>query len=451
MRRLISILLKIQNEVGVIWLLFFCLGNCEKTFLESHWSTPIALQGKAPSLYGESEKSLDPEDCGTCHREQFEKWNESFHSKAGGAGLQWQLKRLGVEKAEDCFSCHSPLAETQAYFKESKFAISKPSEEITSYLSKGKEERGILCASCHVRKHVRYGPPPRSGIDQHRSSPHGGYVIRNEFETSEFCAPCHVRKHVRYGPPPRSGIDQHRSSPHGGYVIRNEFETSEFCAPCHESPETGKRLNGKRLMETFTEWKKSEYATKGITCQNCHMENRSHDWKGIHDPETTKKAIGSSFEVKLEKERIVVLASLKNTGAGHKFPTYSVPKLFLSVTWIRNGNVYRSLSEKTIGRVTDIDLETEFEDTRLAPGEEAVLTADIDRSEWKKGDKIRFQAIVEPDEFYARMFQDNYDQRKKYLISGPEELQLLDALRKVKNTRYVLFEHEKTMDRLSFQ
>ncbi len=393
----------------MIWLLFFCLGNCEKTFLESHWSTPIALQGKAPSLYGESEKSLDPEDCGTCHREQFEKWNESFHSKAGGAGLQWQLKRLGVEKAEDCFSCHSPLAETQAYFKESKFAISKPSEEITSYLSKGKEERGILCASCHVRKHVRYGPPPRSGIDPNRSSPHGGYVIRNE------------------------------------------FETSEFCAPCHESPETGKRLNGKRLMETFTEWKKSEYATKGITCQNCHMENRSHDWKGIHDPETTKKAIGSSFEVKLEKERIVVLASLKNTGAGHKFPTYSVPKLFLSVTWIRNGNVYRSLSEKTIGRVTDIDLETEFEDTRLAPGEEAVLTADIDRSEWKKGDKIRFQAIVEPDEFYARMFQDNYDQRKKYLISGPEELQLLDALRKVKNTRYVLFEHEKTMDRLSFQ
>ncbi|RHX84551.1 multiheme c-type cytochrome [Leptospira stimsonii] len=408
MRRLISILLKIQKEVGVIWLLFFCLGNCEKAFLESHWSTPIALQGKAPSLYGESEKSLDPEDCGTCHREQFEKWNESFHSKAGGSGLQWQLKRLGVEKAEDCFSCHSPLAETQAYFKESKFAISKPSEEITSYLSKGEEERGIICASCHVRKHVRYGPPPRSGID-----PNG-------------------------------------SSPHGGYMIRNEFETSEFCAHCHESPETGKRLNGKRLMETFTEWKKSEYAIKGIICQNCHMENRSHDWKGIHDPEMTKKAIGSSFEVKLEKDGIVVLASLKNTGAGHKFPTYSVPKLFLSVTWIRSGNVYRSLAEKTIGRVTDIDLETEFEDTRLAPGEEAVLTADIDRSEWKKGDKIRFQAIVEPDEFYARMFQDNYDQRKKYQISGPEELQLLDALRNVKNTRYVLFKREKTMDQLTF-
>lgn len=392
----------------MIWLLFFCLGNCEKAFLESHWSTPIALQGKAPSLYGESEKSLDPEDCGTCHREQFEKWNESFHSKAGGSGLQWQLKRLGVEKAEDCFSCHSPLAETQAYFKESKFAISKSSEEITSYLSKGEEERGIICASCHVRKHVRYGPPPRSGID-----PSG-------------------------------------SSPHGGYVIRNEFETSEFCAHCHESPETGKRLNGKRLMETFTEWKKSEYAIKGIICQNCHMENRSHDWKGIHDPEMTKKAIGSSFEVKLEKDRIVVLASLKNTGAGHKFPTYSVPKLFLSVTWIRSGNVYRSLAEKTIGRVTDIDLETEFEDTRLAPGEEAVLTADIDRSEWKKGDKIRFQAIVEPDEFYARMFQDNYDKRKKYQISGPEELQLLHALRNVKNTRYVLFTREKTMDQLTF-
>ncbi|AOP34488.1 hypothetical protein A0128_11895 [Leptospira tipperaryensis] len=401
MRRLNTILLLRIKEVGVLWLLLFCFVHCEKTFLESHWSTPIAIQGIPPASYGESEKSLNPKDCGTCHKEQFQKWNVSLHSKAGGEGLQWQLKRLGVEKSEACFSCHSPLAETQAYFKESKFGFPKPSEEIRSYLNSGNEERGLLCASCHVRNHVRYGPPPRS-----ERAPNV-------------------------------------SSPHGGYVAKKDFESSEFCASCHESPKTGKELNGKRMMGTFTEWKQSRFASAGITCQNCHMENRSHEWKGIHDLETTKKAVTSSLILKLEKDQLTITASLTNTGAGHKFPTYSVPKVFLTLTWIRNGKIFRPLSEKTIGRVTDIDLETEFEDTRLSPGEKAVLKGKIALSDWKKGDTIRFQAIVEPDEFYVRMFQHNQDHKKELGISGAEELQLSEVLKKVKSSRYVLFKTDR--------
>ncbi|TGM57800.1 multiheme c-type cytochrome [Leptospira adleri] len=407
MRRLIKILLERRREAGrtiTIRLLLFFFANCERPFLESYWSAPIALQGSPQIAYGESEKSLDPNDCGTCHKEQFRKWNESLHSKAAGSGLQWQLKRLGEEKSSACFSCHSPLAETQEYFKKS-----KSSTRIFSYLKTGNEEHGILCASCHVRNHVRYGPPPRSG-----RSPSA-------------------------------------SSPHGGYVIRKEFDSSEFCSSCHESSEDGKKLNGKRMMETFSEWKRSRYATEGITCQNCHMPDRSHEWKGIHDPETARRALTSSFILEFKKEKLSIVASLTNTGAGHKFPTYSVPKIFISLSWVRNGKIYRPLAEKTIGRVTDIDLETEFEDTRLDPGESAVLNAEILESDWRKGDKVRFQAIVEPDEFYSRMFQENYDQRKKFGISGSEELRLSEALKKVKSSRYVLFEMEKNRESSSFE
>lgn len=205
------------------------------------------------------------------------------------------------------------------------------------------------------------------------------------------------------------------------------------------------------MMETFSEWKRSRYATEGITCQNCHMPDRSHEWKGIHDPETARRALTSSFILEFKKEKLSIVASLTNTGAGHKFPTYSVPKIFISLSWVRNGKIYRPLAEKTIGRVTDIDLETEFEDTRLDPGESAVLNAEILESDWRKGDKVRFQAIVEPDEFYSRMFQENYDQRKKFGISGSEELRLSEALKKVKSSRYVLFEMEKNRESSSFE
>ncbi|MBM9577890.1 hypothetical protein JWG45_12105 [Leptospira sp. 201903070] len=68
---------------------------------------------------------------------------------------------------------------------------------------------------------------------------------------------------------------------------------------------------------------------------------------------------------------------MSNPGAGHKLPTYSVPKIFVSLSWIRNGKVFRPLSEKTIGRVTDLELETEFEDTRVSPGEHTLLNENV--------------------------------------------------------------------------
>ncbi|TGK25652.1 cytochrome c554 and C-prime [Leptospira yasudae] len=381
------------------FLLIFAGGlACRENFLESHWKRPLAEQGQPPSTFSELEKSLSPRDCGTCHKEQFEKWNGSPHSKATGPGLQWQLKRLGQEASQACFSCHSPLAETRSYWNRSAFGIANDLEPIQAYLKSGEEKNGILCASCHVRNHVRYGPPSRNSV------PPSFY------------------------------------SAHGGYEVRNEFESSEFCVSCHDSPESGKKLNGKRMMETFQEWKQSRFAKEQITCQNCHMPNRSHEWKGIHDPETTRKAVSSSLDVRREGEEWRLTASLKNTGAGHKFPTYSVPKIFLTLSWVRNGKPFRILSEKTIGRVTDIDLEHEFEDTRLSPGEEVVLQERITHSAFKKGDEILFSAVVEPDEFYVRMFQWNADQKKEFQIGDDEAKHLDEALQKVKSTRYVLLE-----------
>ncbi|WP_167593875.1 multiheme c-type cytochrome [Leptospira kmetyi] len=344
---------------------------------------------------------MDPENCGTCHKEQYEAWSESFHSKASGPGLQWQLKRIGIEESSSCFACHSPLIETQNYLRESKFGLSKNPSEVLSYLKKETVERGISCASCHVRNQVRYGPPPREDKRNRSSS---GY------------------------------------KPHGGFVVQKEFESSRFCVSCHETPEYGKPVNGKRMMETYAEWEQSRYAKEQITCQNCHMPDRSHTWRGIHDPVMTANAVASSLGFKKIEGEWYVYASLKNTGAGHRFPTYSVPKVFLYLSLYENGKQKRILAEKTIGRVTDLDLQHEFEDTRLLPDEEVVLKERLTSEEFKTRKEIRFIAIVEPDEFYVRMFQHNWDRRKEFGIEGREEKQLEEALKKAKSTRYVLFE-----------
>lgn len=369
--------------------------------MESHWATPIPYQGESPAHYSEVEKRLDPENCGTCHKEQYEKWSASFHSKATGPGLLWQLKRIGSEESSSCFACHSPLIETQNYIRESKFKTVNNPKEVLSYLKKETAEQGISCASCHVRKQVRYGPPPRNGKQIHSSS---------------------------------------AQNAHGGFVVQKEFESSRFCVSCHETPEYGKPVNGKRMMETYEEWKQSRYAKEKITCQNCHMPDRSHTWKGIHDLEMTSRAVTSAVGFKKINGEWYVYASLKNTGAGHKFPTYSVPKIFLFLSIYENGKQKRILTEKTIGRITDLDLQHEFEDSRLMPDEEIVLKERLTSDELRGAKEIRFTAIVEPDEFYVRMFQNNWDRRKEFGIEGEEEKQLEAALKNAKSTRYVLFE-----------
>jgi hypothetical protein len=44
----------------------------------------------------------------------------------------------------------------------------------------------------------------------------------------------------------------------------NNLSKPDFCPKCHEMPEGG--------MTTFKEWKESEAAEKGLTCQSCHMK-----------------------------------------------------------------------------------------------------------------------------------------------------------------------------------
>jgi hypothetical protein len=56
-----------------------------------------------------------------------------------------------------------------------------------------------------------------------------------------------------------------------------------FRSPRHQFPGEGFALNGKPLENTYEEWRASPAARRGLEWQDCHMPDRRHLWRGIHE------------------------------------------------------------------------------------------------------------------------------------------------------------------------
>lgn len=368
-----------------------------REFLANHWQTPIPPQGKPPAHFSSIEGSLDPESCGVCHRTPYEDWGNSLHSKSMGPGVVGQTMELihdNPKMALLCYSCHAPLTEQQEKVVKKKGgtpsrvkkryrpSISPPdaledggSDELTfktnHAFSASLQQKGLSCAGCHVRGHQRFGPTRRDGsIDNSASAAH---------------------------------------LPHGGAIRTTAFERAEFCKGCHQFEPNGYALNGKLLENTYNEWKDGPYAREGKSCQSCHMPERRHLWRGIHDPEMVKQ--GVSVRLALDKERYQVSEQLRaeitlaNIGVGHNFPTYVTPKIIVrfELTDADAKQIDKSAQEERIGREVTLDLTQELFDTRIAPGRSHTVryARTIDR----KGLTLRASVIVVPDDFYIQFFE----------------------------------------------
>ncbi|WP_332306304.1 cytochrome C554 and C-prime [Leptospira licerasiae] len=267
-------------------------------------------------------------------------------------------------------------------------------------------------------------------------------------ENGVQCASCHLRKGKVYGPFPKDGgngrIFQNLNIPHQGFIPKKEFEESEFCKNCHQSPETSKQVNGKFLMDTYGQWRRSEFARSNVQCQNCHMPDRKHEWKGISDPEMVKRGVQTSLQVVTKKEEAEIIAELKNSGVGHSFPSYSVPKVYLEIWTETIKGEKRKISEKTLGWMLDLELQREIFDTRLPQGGSALLQVHLSKEEFSKLKRVEFIVIVDPKEYYKRMFQDNWDYRDSFQEeTKPWVLpNLRKALEEANSARYELVRSE---------
>ncbi|MBI3780305.1 MAG: hypothetical protein HY278_04490 [candidate division NC10 bacterium] len=341
-------------------------------FLERHWQVPVPPQGKPPARYSPLEASLDPESCAVCHRLQYDDWKRSLHSKSMGPGVMGQTKELIRDDpgtALLCYACHAPLTEQQEKIQAKSSSRSRFKKNATFLTSL--QPKGLTCAGCHVRGHQPFGPPKRDG------------TLENSRSSSQL--------------------------PHGGAIRTPAFERAEFCKGCHQFEVDGYALNGKLLENTYNEWQDGPFGREGKACQSCHMPDRRHLWRGIHDPEMVKQGVTVRLAVEKGRyrvgEEVEATITLTNSGVGHYFPTYVTPKILIGVELIDEAGlpVPGSFQQERIGREATLDLTEELFDTRIPPGKTHTFryVRLIDRP----GLKLKASVVVAPDDFYVKFFE----------------------------------------------
>ena len=364
-----------------------------ETFIARHWRVPLAPQGPPPPRYTALEASLEPEACGTCHPAQLADWRTSTHASAMGPGVVGQLVELQAREprtALACQNCHAPLAEQAPVIAETL----APNPAFDPAL----RARGVPCAACHVRQHARFGPPRRDGSLASAA--------------------------------PRDTL------PHGGVTRTPAYLASEFCRGCHQFGSEGYALNGKPLENTYAEWKASRFAAAGVQCQDCHMPDRRHLWRGIHDPDMVRA--GLTITVIEDQRTTGAFGSrlvVENSGVGHRFPTYVTPLVVLRAELVDAAGrpVPGSRMERRIGREVTLDLERELSDTRLAPGERAQLAYARPLEAGAVG--ARLSVLVYPDAFYTAFFETLLQQG-----AGRGEADVRRALEDSRRSAFVVFE-----------
>ncbi|MET0029186.1 MAG: multiheme c-type cytochrome [Candidatus Thiodiazotropha sp.] len=366
------------------------------TFVDRHWQRPIAPQGPLPEGFTDREGSLAPGECGSCHPRQWEDWQTSLHSRTVSAGLMWQLHLMNQSQANKCLDCHAPLAEQKALMALRFDWPGAPKQAPPDYVGGDLDQQGLVCAACHVRRHQRFGPEPRA-----------------ELPTGRL--------------------------PHAGFTVHEAFSDSRFCASCHQFPEEGPRVNGKLQEDTYAQWLASPAAAEQRQCQDCHMPDRRHLWRGIHDPQMVRNAVRAELHVTPVDGRYRISASLTNVDVGHLFPTYMVPKVVLTLNLLRTDGQTERLAQSTIGWQVNVDLNRELADTRIAPGESHRLQA------WTEANSgvVTLDVAVVPREHYERMF--------KQMLERPERLPaaslglLETAYTDARATRYELIRMDKSL------
>lgn len=334
-------------------------------FLTSHWREPLPPQGKPPAHFSHGEASLAPESCGQCHQEQFRDWSQSLHSHTMGAGILWQFQLMPQEDANKCMKCHAPLAEQKALVAQSQSWPNAPTQAPPAYVPPDLGHQGLVCAACHVRNHQRFGPEPRKEITA---------VL-----------------------------------PHDGFTIAPAFSDGRFCATCHQFPEDGPRTNNKLREDTYAQWQASSYGKAGQQCQSCHMPDRKHQWRGIHDQQMVTKALSTV----LTRDGNQIHVDIINTGAGHYFPTYMVPKVMVELRYHeKNAAQFTLLGSDIIGWNVDIGLEQELFDTRIPAGEKRRISVALPAGYSENG-IVDVYLVVKPREHYERTFMSVLDQRDK--------------------------------------
>jgi len=335
---------------------------------EDYWQQPQAKAVQSSHDWSKLEKNMRPEACAQCHQAQFNAWKHSRHAQAYSPGMVGQFADMGHAGGNDCLVCHAPLQQ-QLYTNEAEL-----NQSIATLL---KHPQGFDAKADLESKQAAL-PLRHSGVS---------------------CAVCHVRQGERFGPPRRNSeaLGKQQGAAHGGFTASDDFEKSSLCASCHQFPQEY-AINGKPLENTVFEWENSSFSKRGIQCQTCHMPDRKHAFKGIHDVDMVRS--GLQFDVSQQAQAV----SLRITSShiGHAFPTYVTPKVMVRAKALdEQGKVLQQWQWQIIREVAYDGDWQEVSDTRIQAGESRIFSAQAPA----QAKQVVFSVDVQPDYYYKGVYQ----------------------------------------------
>lgn len=191
--------------------------------------------------------------CATCHPKHYREWSVSQHAYAQLSPIMNAMQNVvnvlsSTTNGDFCLRCHTPIGSELG----EPFSMSNLDRHPAS-------REGITCITCH-----------------RVSQAYGRVSGRIAFEEGDLFS-------TVYGPTGDAELkrvlenrQEYRvvtSPEESGRAIHTEVDkffalvTPGFCATCHEVT----LVNGFRLEEAFSDYKRSPAARKGITCNDCHM------------------------------------------------------------------------------------------------------------------------------------------------------------------------------------
>lgn len=201
----------------------------------------------------------DLADCGSCHQQQQQQWEQSLHARSMTDPLyiamrEWARSDGGEKVASTCESCHSVGV----------FGTARRTESVT-------------CAACHQAFPSAPGP--------------AGWTV------------------VEFAPVLAAEVSE--DAPHR-VVATDGMRSSGVCMACHAE------LHNPHGVPLCTTGPESERAEGGGDCTACHMPSESHRFPGT-TPELLREA--ATLAVSTLGREVEVMVT--NSGAAHALPTGS--------------------------------------------------------------------------------------------------------------------------------
>jgi len=176
-----------------------------------------------------------------------------------------------------------------------------------------------------------------------------------------------------------------------------------------------------------------------VQCQHCHMPNREHTFRGVHDPDTFRQGIAVDAIAAVKNGAVHVRAKVTNVGAGHRLPTTPTPAAWLAIELVDAGGrpIAGARAERRIGRKIEYrDGWRELEDTRIPPGESLEVAGAWRRGRVADATGVRVTVTVHPDDYYEGL----YKSRLAKPLAPSVRAQFEAALQRASGSYYVAYE-----------